>query len=366
MRQSHVRVTSNITTMDETIDASSSHLLPEIRRASQGWIPVEIQARDRVLLKLIYDLPYVDAAQLSRLLPVGTLNAQLRAYHDERRLEHGVHPHVRREVLRRLQQLLHATGGPYIQRHRIHNNSPRLYTIAPRAVDLLAAEYDLDAAALARSARNRDPGEKFLRHARLRTGFRYALTVATTEQPEVRIEYWLKDGSIKIPITYKSGNGTMVEEKVIPDDFIGLGYRGRVEAFPVEADKRRDFPRVKAKFLAYVHLWRQIRQGAAQLPLAPLSLVRDLRRSGQIRSEQRVYLIAGKPVADFRVLWVAQGLERKEGLRRLAREVGGPQGEAAGLFWFTHEAQYLDQPERVLGPVWQKARNDTWRSLLLD
>jgi hypothetical protein len=92
--------------------------------------------------------------------------------------------------------------------------------------------------------------------------------------------------------------------------------------------------------------------------------VRDLRRSGQVRSDKPVYLIAGKPVVDFRVLWVAQGVERKEGLRRLAREVGGPQAEAAGLFWFTHEAQYLDQPERVLGPVWQKARNDTWRPLL--
>jgi hypothetical protein len=51
-------------------------------------------------------------------------------------------------------------------------------------------------------------------------------------------------------------------------------------------------------------------------------------------------------------------------LARFAREVGGPQAEAAGLFWFTHETQYRDQLERVLGPVWQKARNDTLRPLL--
>jgi Replication-relaxation len=341
-------------------------------RASQRSIPVEIQARDLVLLKLIYELPYVDAAQLSRLLPVSTLNPQLRGYHDQRRQERAVvasggdHARVRREVLRRLQQLLHAKGGPYIQRHKVNNNSPRLYTIAPRAVDLLAAEYDLDAAALARSARNRDPGEKFLRHTRLRTGFRFAMIVATMEQPDIRIVYWHKDGSIKIPISYQCGNGTMVEDNVIPDEFIGLGHGGTVEPFPVEADKRRDFPRVKAKFQAYVHLWRQIRQGNAQLPRAPQHLVRDLRRSGQLRSDKPVYLIVGKPVVDFRVLWVAQGVERKEGLRRLAREVGGPQAEAAGLFWFTHESQYIDQPERVLGPIWQKARNDLWRPLLND
>src|SRR5207245_8360793 len=137
------------------------------------------------------------------------------------------------------------------------------------------------------------------------------------------------------PVTYQTSNGTVVEDKVIPDDFIGLRRGGRIEPLPVEADKRKDYPRVKAKFLAYVHLWRQIRQGIAQLPLAPPHLVREMRRNGHVRSDKPVYLIAGQPVVNFRVLWVAKGVERKEGLRRLAREVGGPQAEAAGLFWFT-------------------------------
>src|ERR1700745_1275060 len=61
------------------------------------------------------------------------------------------------------------------------------YTIALRAVDLLAAEFDMDTAALTRSARNRDPGEKYLRHARMRTKFRFAVTVAVAEQPEIEI-----------------------------------------------------------------------------------------------------------------------------------------------------------------------------------
>jgi hypothetical protein len=67
---------------------------------------------------------------------------------------------------------------------------------------------------------------------------------------------------------------------------------------------------------------------------------------------------------DFRVLWITKGIERKEGLRRLAREVGGPQEKAAGLFWFSNEGQSLGQPERVFAPIWQKAHNDTWRPLL--
>src|SRR2546430_15707863 len=169
--------------MDDILSIPSSNDLSGFARALQRSIPMELQARDLLLLKLICELPYMDAAQLSRLLPVGTINPQLRSYHDQRFQERTLqeneseHPRVRREVVRRLQQLLRAKGGAYVQRHKINNNSPRLYTIAPRAVDLLAAEYDLDTAALARSARNRDPGEKFLRHSRLRTSFRYAMTV---------------------------------------------------------------------------------------------------------------------------------------------------------------------------------------------
>ena len=281
-------------------------------------------------------------------------------------MEEGPSGGVRREIRRRLQQLFHAAGGAYVQRHKVDNNSPALYTIAPRAVDLLAAEFDLDAAALARSARNRDPGEKFLRHARQRTNFRFAVTVAVAARSDIEIAYWFKDGTVKIPITYQTDDGTVVEDTVIPDDFIGIRWlkSGIVEPLPVESDKRKDYPRVRKKFIAYVHLLRQIKHGTATLATAPPHVVRELRRTGQVRTTKPVYSIAGEPIVNFRVLWVAKGVERKEGLRRLARDLDGPLGEASGLFWFTHEALYLDRPERVLESVWQKARNDTWRSLL--
>ena len=335
-------------------------------------MPVAIQARDLLLLKTIYDFPYCTALQLSRLLPAGPINPQLRAYHDQRHLKRaredvrgGQAPRIRREILRRLQQLFHAEGGTYVQRHKVDNNSPILYTIALRAVDLLAAEFDLDTAALARSARNRDPGEKFLRHARLRTNARYAFTIALAARKDVEIAFWFKDGSIKIPITYVTDDGTVVEDTIIPDDFLGIRWlqTGIVEPFLMESDKRKDFPRVKKKLIAYVHLFRQVKTGTAKLTLAPPHVLRELSALRVGRPTKPVFTIAGQPVVNFRVLWVAKGAERKEGLRRLARDLDGPQGEASGLFWFTHEAQYLDQPERVLEAVWQKARNGLWRPL---
>jgi hypothetical protein len=133
----------------------------------------------------------------------------------------------------------------------------------------------------------------------------------------------------------------------------------------IESDKRKDYPRVRTKMVAYVQLSRQIKSGTARLPLAPAHVLQEMRHTGELRSQKPYYLIAGQPVRHFRVLWVAKGSERKEGLRRLAHDLDGPQGEASGLFWFTHEGQYLTEAERVLGPVWQKARNETWRSLIL-
>jgi hypothetical protein len=216
--------------MDQQLSGQPTPQLPRYRRLALRALPVSIQPRDLLLLKTIYEFPYSTAAQLSRLLPTGSINPQLRAYHDQRRLVcTGEDLHfervggVRREIRRRLQQLFHAVGGSYVQRHKIDNNSPILYTIAMRAVDVLAAEFDLDEAALARSARNRDPGEKFLRHARQRTNFRYAVTVAVDARPDIEIAYWLKDGSTKISITYKTYDGTIVEDTVIPDDILVSG-----------------------------------------------------------------------------------------------------------------------------------------------
>jgi hypothetical protein len=338
--------------------------------SSKQTVPVAIQSRDLVLLKTIYQLPFCDAVQLSRLMPIGSINPQLRAYLDQRMEERARHgwarepTEARRSIVRRLHQLMYATGGPYIQQHTINRQSRRLYTIAPRAVELLAAEFDLDSAALARTARNKDPMERYLHHARMRTGFRFAFTVAVAARTDVEFVYWHKDGSVKIPVTYQTPEGTIVHDKVIPDEFIGISYKITVKPLPIETDKRKNYKRVRDKMVAYVQLWRQIKHGTAKLPLAPPHVVRELRASGQLRDKRPVYMIAGQPVLDFRVLWIAKGSGRMEGLRRLVREIGGPQGVAAGLFLFTHEDQYANEPERVFAPIWQKARNDTWRSLL--
>jgi len=76
-----------------------------------------------------------------------------------------------------------------------------------------------------------------------------------------------------------------------------------------------------------VHLLRQIKDGTGKAPArTPSCAAREMRTARQVRSPKPVYMIAGQPVMNFRVLWVAKGAERKDGLRRLARDAGWSSG----------------------------------------
>ncbi len=104
--------------MDQATPPQPTPHLPRYRRAVARTVPVVIRTRDLLLLKTIYEFPYCTAAQLSRLLPAGVVNPQLRAYHEQRHQERmtvtpvGESPaKVRRAMLRRLMQLFHAQGA---------------------------------------------------------------------------------------------------------------------------------------------------------------------------------------------------------------------------------------------------------------
>src|SRR6187200_505261 len=107
--------------MDNDQSPQPSPQLPRYRRVELRAVPIAVQPRDLLMLKSIYEFPYCTAAQLSRLMPKGTINPQLRAYHDQRRLEAMIERvgGVRREIWHRLKMLFHAAGGPYVQRHKI-------------------------------------------------------------------------------------------------------------------------------------------------------------------------------------------------------------------------------------------------------
>src|ERR687885_1015418 len=79
-------------------------------------------------------------------------------------------------------------------------------------------------------------------------------------------------------------DGRVVEDTVIPDDFLGIRWlkSGMVEPLLAEIDKRKDYPRVRKKMIAYVHLLRQLKAGTAKLPLAPPHVLRQLGITGHV------------------------------------------------------------------------------------
>jgi len=69
-------------------------------------------------------------------------------------------------------------------------------------------------------------------------------------------------------------------------------------------------------------------------------------------------------IPNFRVLSISRTEERKENMRRIAKRANDRETGSA-MFWFACEKSYnLKNPESVLKPIWQSAKNDDWHHIL--
>ncbi|MBA7669157.1 hypothetical protein ES703_77285 [subsurface metagenome] len=66
----------------------------------------------------------------------------------------------------------------------------------------------------------------------------------------------------------------------------------------------------------------------------------------------------------FYVLTIAKTGKTKKNLRKITR--GADERKRGSLmFWFTSEENYnIQEPESILGPIWQTPKDDTYHSLL--
>jgi hypothetical protein len=78
-------------------------------------------------------------------------------------------------------------------------------------------------------------------------------------------------------------------------------------------------------------------------------------------SPPRSHTIADRSISSFRVLTLTVSDARKENLRAIAREVTS---SGQGIFWFTCERAYQNNPAAVLNAIWQTARDDEYRQLI--
>jgi len=331
-----------------TASARTKHR-PRFRRAARDERPAfRLTERDREMLKIIFDYRFMTAAMLQDLVsPVVLTKHQqdaidkLRAYKQanasDRRGTEGGQTKTRREILRRLQMLYHAG---YVQRQKLADGEPIIYSLGNAGADELTLYYGIDRKQIEWTTKARESTERYIYHGLVISRFRHALELAVRDEPHAAVESWIPSGGFSAPVTYQDAvrtrDGTrteLVHSVVKPDGLFVLKVGDkRIHCF-FEADRSsmsnaRYLAKLKSHFAFYQ------------------TYVRGAKKAG---------------ITQMRVLTVTISEARKENLRETAQQVST---EAKDLFWFACERTYAGTPEAVVRPIWQTLKDDTLRSLI--
>lgn len=185
---------------------------PRYRRVEVGERPAfRLTERDRHLLKCIYDHRFITAAMLQDLAPapqltpaqqeaVARLVSARRAQANRLGESERAPARTKRAIQWRLQALYH---HGYVQRLKLSNNDPIVYSLGNRGADELTLHYGIDRQQVDWTSKNREVGERYLEHGLMVSRFRYALALALRERPEGTLAFWEPGGSFKAPVAYE-------------------------------------------------------------------------------------------------------------------------------------------------------------------
>jgi len=337
----------------DTIALAPHHTrrLPRYHRASHEERPgFKLTDRDRELLKLIYDYRFITAEMVQDLAqPVelslrqqealDRLIAARRAKLTGTEASESPAARTKRKILHRLMVLYH---HGYAQRLKLSDREPIVYALGNKGADELTLYYGIDRQQIEWTTKNRETGERYMRHGLMVSRFRHALTLALREFPDASLQFWEPNGTFTASVEYEQAVETrdglrtrMVKGAVIPDGFFALTYRAQTVCLFLEADRSTmSNARFLSKLTAYFQYWvTQVRGGDHP--------------SG---------------MKSFRVLTITLSQERKENLRRTARDVD-PEGRGRNLFWFACDRSYQARPQELLAAIWQTPADETLRSI---
>jgi Replication-relaxation len=325
---------------------------PRFRRASQEERPAfRLTARDRELLKVIYEYRFITACMLQDLVPAVALTENQQRALDKliaskkekaatARSAPTERPHrARWEILRRLQMLFHSG---YLQRHKVSDSDPIAHALGNLGAEELTLYFGIDRKDIEWTTKNRESSERYIRHSLMVSRFRHALELSLREVPGAAVEFWKPGGAFKAAVKYEdtvsTREGTLtqvVDGVVIPDGLFVLKVGDKRIHYYLEADRSTmSNARYLSKLKSYFAFWSTAVRGGKHA-------------SG---------------ITQMRVLTVTMSEARKDNLRATAREVD-PEGRAPNLFWFACERSYRDTPEQVISPIWQTLQDETLKSL---
>lgn len=272
--------------------------------------PIALTSRDKLVVKTINDSRLMRQDQVQRLLFPSKNTAQVRL----RKLwEHG--------FLRR--QFLPVLGG--IQ------NSPVLYEIDSRGVELLRNEFGYDETAL-RYSRNKNISTQFIDHTLGLSEIRLAFEISCKNQG-FTLKTWLDEKTLKSSYDEVQVGGRL--EAVLPDAYftISIPELGGVHFF-VEYDRGPEHLKfIKKKMAAYVAYFRSDK---------------CKQRYGTNRVRVLTVNEGGKTKA---------GKKRLDNLKRVTEEVGG-----SSHFYFSRMAS-VTTDDVLLDPIWLIAGSSKLASL---
>jgi hypothetical protein len=329
--------------------------LKRFRRADpergEALPPFDLQERDREILKLIFELRVATAEILQHLVTPLPLSERYRTAlekahagyqtwlaHEQaagRRAQRGATTVVKREMHNRLYKLYH---HGYVKRLKISNNQPIVYHLGLNAIPELVSSYGIDYNKARDQTRDDklhtdsgdEPGHFFAKHALMLGRFRASMAQAFCNNHEATFAFWEPDGALHETVSCMNEAGKREGLPMIPDAHVGIYDGTEMHHLFLEVERTLKTPaRFYRKLYAYKEFFEQVLHKQYQME-------------------------------HFRVLTIAP----TDAMAHLLRSIASRIPSSRGLFWFTSEQRYRDNPANLLAPIWQTAKNDDWRALL--
>jgi hypothetical protein len=275
----------------------------------------ELTERQKIAIRIVYDYGRITTDQLVALMP-GSQQKN-------------------RRILRTL------WWHRYLNRKKISNNDPILYSPAKRGAEMIAEERQLPNSGVEWTTRNRELKPISIPHTRGINDLRFALDMSLQQLPEAEMLFWYPDRTFRKTVTY-TVDFERKTKRCTPDGFWGASYRMHRFGGLMEFDNstmagttKREESRIFDKLEALWNLWLQWRDRAYDDRLG---------------------------VDSLRLFYITKSEQRKENIRELARSVGD-QKNGSDFFWFACQKPYQKNPFAVLDAIWQTPRDDTYKSM---
>jgi hypothetical protein len=238
---------------------------------------------------------------------------------------------TKRKILHRLMVLYH---HGYLQRIKLSDSEPIVYSLGNLGADELVLYHGIDRQKIDWTTKNRETGERYVRHGLMVSRFRHALELALRDLPDASLLFWEPNGAFTASVEYdeahpgREGMRTQrVKGTVIPDGYFALSYKGKTAHFFLEADRSTmSNARFLGKLKNYFHFY-----------------------ATHVRGGEHPSGMKG-----FAVLTITLSEERKENLCAIAKEVD-LNGRGLNLWWFACERSYQARPQELVGQMWQTA-----------